>query len=168
MVFGVGHIISGLLRCGWLAALCAFIGGLLWMIRVGMNGVGCGAACVSLDVVVGGWLEFAALYSFAGSGDCAWSSSRYLVGLHIATPAVLAGLWEVTAGLKALHSTSAAPGGALWLLLLVVGVLWFGSWTVLSQLPSIRKDVASDAVFIARLEQQGVRTFYADYGPATI
>jgi hypothetical protein len=93
-----------------------------------------------------------------------WSSSRYLVGLHIATPAVLAGLWEVTAGVKRRLFVRVL----LWvvrygLLLLVVGVLWFGSWTVLSQLPSIRKDVASDAVFIARLEQQGIRTFYSDY-----
>jgi len=39
---------------------------------------------------------------------------------------------------------------------------------VLSQLPSIRKDVASDAVFIARWSSKVFAHFMRTIGPATI
>jgi len=96
------------------------------MIRVGMNGVGCGAACVSLDVVVGGWLEFAALYSFAGSGDCALEFIALSGWFAYCDSGCACGFVEVTPAEKALHSTSAAPGGALWVVVAGRGrvVVW--------------------------------------------
>jgi hypothetical protein len=164
-LWGLGHIIFWVIAV-WLAC-CSLR--FYWRAAVDNSGVDERRQVAVLHacrlMVLGGAGLSLLLYTVSQApATVPWSSSRYLVGLHIATPAVLAGLWEVTAGVKRrLFVRVLLQVVRYGLFLLAVGVLWFGSWTVLSQLPSIRKDVASDAVFIARLEQQGMRTFYSDY-----
>jgi hypothetical protein len=107
-----------------------------------------------------------ALYA-TSSGPQGWPGfhARYLVGLLIVTPAILAPLWNTASTLKAqrtsfermIRNTSRA-------LLAVIGILFIiGVGTLLSEVPAAQATYQRQIDLIRRLEGMGITHFYTEY-----
>ncbi len=93
-----------------------------------------------------------------------WSSARYLVALHIATPGLIIALWDI---IDALRQTCFSKGLVTVVryaaLLFVIGVLAQGTLATLNRVGETQQHNAQDAQLITQLENRGIHRFYTDY-----
>ena len=94
-----------------------------------------------------------------------WTSSRYLIALHIATPGLIIALWDIMNILKRhqLFLRGLALVVRYATLAIVLGVLIQGTLATLSGLGGTQRHNVQEARFITQLENQGIHRFYTDY-----
>lgn len=95
-----------------------------------------------------------------------WVSARYLVGLLLATPAVLFPLWEKRHGVQSLHMRVASikAAGSYVLLGIVLLTCLLGMLDIFTQgIPQARADDQKQNVLISRLLQLGATRIYTNY-----
>lgn len=108
-----------------------------------------------------------ALYTlFPSPAVVPWSSTRYLVGLFIAVPAILAPLWIVAERLKqrGQQRLAAATVALRYALLLAVALSQLsGTINTVISAPNSRVGTIREDQLIARLVQAGTTHIYSDY-----
>lgn len=94
-----------------------------------------------------------------------WTSSRYLIALHIATPGLIIALWDLMNTLKRhqLFLRGLALVVRYATLAIVLGVLIQGTFATLSGLDGTQRHNMQEARLITQLENQGIHRFYTDY-----
>ncbi|HEY4389091.1 MAG TPA: hypothetical protein VGN34_31985, partial [Ktedonobacteraceae bacterium] len=93
-----------------------------------------------------------------------WTSSRYLIGLLIAYPAILAFLWEMTALDSMLTWRHLLRAGASSVLLILVAVIFLiGTLNLFNQFPSVQAQNAQQFALLNDLRQIRARSIYTDY-----
>jgi hypothetical protein len=93
-----------------------------------------------------------------------WASSRYLVGLLMVLPALLAFLWEMAELVPPVHWQDVLRAGASYGLVLVVAVTFLaGTLNLFNQFPSVASQNAQQLALLIDLRQANVRYIYTDY-----
>ncbi|HTK12077.1 MAG TPA: hypothetical protein VL485_33205 [Ktedonobacteraceae bacterium] len=93
-----------------------------------------------------------------------WASSRYLVGLLITYPAVLAFLWEMTALDSLLTWRHLLRAGASAVLLMLVAVIFLiGTLNLFNQFSAAQAQNAQQFALLNDLRQVRARSIYTDY-----
>jgi hypothetical protein len=101
------------------------------------------------------------------SGPQGWPGfhARYLVGLLILTPAILAPLWNTASALKSQRTRfERMVGNTSRALLAIIGILFIiGLGTLLSEVPAAQATYQRQTDLIRRLEGMGITHFYTEY-----
>ncbi len=93
-----------------------------------------------------------------------WTSSRYLIGLLIVYPALLAFLWEKTSLVSPLKWQALLRAGASYLLLLVIAVTFLiGTLNIFQQFRSTEAQNVQQFALLIDLREMNARYLYTDY-----
>ena len=122
--------------------------------------------CIARLALIGGAALAIAVYA-TSSGPQGWPGfhARYLVGLLIVTPAILAPLWNATSMINSQKpKIERIIGRASRAVLALIGIVFLiGTGILLSEVPAAQTAYQRQTDLIAQLERIGVTHFYTDY-----
>jgi hypothetical protein len=137
----------------------------LWMMRRGSRSPD-KVRCIAHLALLGSAVLAIAVYA-TSSGPQGWPGfhARYLVGLLIVTPAILAPLWNAARAINGWKTRlERIAGNASRIVLAIIGTVFLiGVGMLLSEVPAAQAAYQRQTDLIAQLERHGVTHFYTDY-----